>query len=117
MTAKGYLLRNFDPLKSDLLMFKSNWRLKVVTALIRSRVIFCLYHLESKQEFSFTRTELSVYICIREWKTSIRPDKLSSNELAWTGVNKLIFSLCSLLEAHCYIAIQSADFPIGHAMP
>ena len=117
MTAKGYLLRNFDPLKSDLLMFQSNWRLKVVTALIRSRLIFCLYHLESKQEFSFERTELAVYICIREWKTSIRRDKLSSNELAWTGVNKSIFSLCDLLEAHCYIAIQSADFPIGHAMP
>ena len=113
---EGYLSRNFDPLKSDLLMF--NWRLKVVTALIRSRVIFCLYHLESKQEFSFTRTELAVCICIREWKTSIRrPDKLSSNELAWTGVNKSKFSLCNLSAAHCYIVIQSADFPIGHAMP
>ena len=102
-------------------MFKSNWRLKVVTALIRSRVILCLCHLESKQEFYFTRTELAVckLICIREWGTSVRPDKLSPNELAWTGVNKLIFSLCDLSEAHGYqdIAIQSADFPIGHAMP
>lgn len=114
---EGNRLRNFDPLKSDLLMFKSNWRLKVVTALIRSRLIFCLYHLESKQEFSFERTESAVCICIRGWKTSIRPDKLSSNELAWTGVNKSIFSLCDLLETHGYIVIQSVDFPIGHAMP
>ena len=100
-------------------MFKSNWRLKVVTALIRSGIIFCLYHLESKQEFTFKRTELAIckLICIREWKTSIIPDELSSNELAWTGVNKSIFSLFDLLESHGYIAIQSADFPIGHAMP
>lgn len=114
---KGNRLRNFDRLKSDLLMFDSNWRLKVVTVLIRSWVIFCLYHLESKQEFSFSITELAVCICIQEWKILIRPDKLSSNEHAWTGVNKSIFSHCDLLEAHGNnIVIQSADFPIGLVM-
>lgn len=81
-------------------MCESNWRLKVVTGRhgfdSSKRKLLFIPRAETR---IFPLNELTLRICIQEWGISIRLDKPTSNELAWSGVNKVIFFHCDILEA------------------